>query len=388
MDFRPDKLPEWATGGSADIVEPAAGRKALGWEKDDEPPCGWLNWIKNNIYAWLLFYANLVLDNFFTVELDRTAAWTDVIYTIFKSSATAPEFYVCAGIEGIQISNSAKSGTWYETLSIGGWRCGCATNHASSKAVVAGASGAIRTTQDGATWTVRTPAASFSGTFWGAAFVQVGSPATDYIVLVGTGGTIQYSTDGGLNWSAATPAGSYNHTFYDVAWGEYGVGPIRRCVAVGANGEIQYSDGVFAGWTQATVAGGYMGDFRGVTFGSIPGITKGNKVWVAVGEDSEIQYSADGATWYQASLPTIPTGDDFLGVVWGYAGFLAAGEGGLLLGSTDGMTWRKHYSGFNQTGDNSHYAVGTDLNGYYLGAIGDGFGGTIIFSSLRAGNYD
>lgn len=51
---QPDS-PEWASGVSADIVEPSSDRKALGWEVDDKPPAGWMNWWKNLVYQWVAY---------------------------------------------------------------------------------------------------------------------------------------------------------------------------------------------------------------------------------------------------------------------------------------------------------------------------------------------
>lgn len=46
-------LPEWATGGSAAVVEPSAGVKAVGWEGGEEPPAEWFNWWQLLVYQWI-----------------------------------------------------------------------------------------------------------------------------------------------------------------------------------------------------------------------------------------------------------------------------------------------------------------------------------------------
>lgn len=46
-------LPEWATGGSAAIVEPSAGVKAVGWQGGEEPPAEWFNWWQLLVYQWI-----------------------------------------------------------------------------------------------------------------------------------------------------------------------------------------------------------------------------------------------------------------------------------------------------------------------------------------------
>lgn len=45
MATRPDKLPRFATGGSASVVEPSEGKKDAGWEADEMPPAGYFNWL-------------------------------------------------------------------------------------------------------------------------------------------------------------------------------------------------------------------------------------------------------------------------------------------------------------------------------------------------------
>jgi hypothetical protein len=49
---KPADLPEWATSGSAQITEPSAGKKALGWVKE-KPTFRFFNWFWNQVYLWL-----------------------------------------------------------------------------------------------------------------------------------------------------------------------------------------------------------------------------------------------------------------------------------------------------------------------------------------------
>jgi hypothetical protein len=50
---KPTQLPEWATGAGADVSEPNAARKALGWVAGLVPPAGHQNWWQNLVYDWL-----------------------------------------------------------------------------------------------------------------------------------------------------------------------------------------------------------------------------------------------------------------------------------------------------------------------------------------------
>lgn len=49
---KPTDLPQWADGGSAQITEPSAGKKLLGWIKE-KPSFAFFNWFWNLVYQWL-----------------------------------------------------------------------------------------------------------------------------------------------------------------------------------------------------------------------------------------------------------------------------------------------------------------------------------------------
>ncbi len=51
---KPSTLPEWATGG--DVVEPIAGKKAVGFVDEEHPPAQHLNWLFLLIYQWILWF--------------------------------------------------------------------------------------------------------------------------------------------------------------------------------------------------------------------------------------------------------------------------------------------------------------------------------------------
>lgn len=52
MATKPTSLPEWASSGV--IVEPAAGKKALGWTTE-RPAYTFFNWLFNLIYQWIQY---------------------------------------------------------------------------------------------------------------------------------------------------------------------------------------------------------------------------------------------------------------------------------------------------------------------------------------------
>lgn len=191
----------------------------------------------------------------------------------------------------------------------------------SSTTVVAGVSGGIYSSTDEASWTLRTPAASFAGTFHGGAY------GASTFVLVGTSGTIQTSA-AGTTWAAQTAAGGYTGTFYDVIWSPV----LNSFVAVGGGGAIQTSTNGTS-WTARTAAGGFAGDFTRVVEFALAG-----KI-VAMGAGGVIQTSTDGITWTSVTNGTT-SGLDLC--VMGNALALLDDTGGTsrsLWVSSDAVTW-------------------------------------------------
>lgn len=384
---RPEKLPEWATDPGADVVEPTSGQKGDGWDVNDKPPAGWLNWLHKTVYNWLAYYQNMVLDNRVAFDTDPVANFSDVIHCIYKSTATDPAFWVLAGSDGVQVASDALHGMFQEVSAPGNFECGHATGASGqSHALIAGIAGVIRTSLNGSTWTLRTAAGGYSGNFLGSCVYYYPGSGTRYQMLVGGGGEIQYSSDGGLNWNQATAAGGYSGNFRAICAGAYGVGPISRMVAVGDSGEIQYADAPFATWTKATPAGGYTGDFYSVTWGPKLSYENGKNVFVAVGENDEVQYSFDGVTWYQAaSYPTVAAGH-LRSIEWALPGFLAVGDNHKIISSQDGQNWVRNYPGDKPPGN--LWTVGTDLLAFYIPANAAGLGGrNVIIKTMRTGNY-
>jgi DNA-binding beta-propeller fold protein YncE len=53
---RPTKLPEWASGASAEVTEPSEAKKDLGWVSGGEkPPHDVFNWWQELVYDWLSY---------------------------------------------------------------------------------------------------------------------------------------------------------------------------------------------------------------------------------------------------------------------------------------------------------------------------------------------
>lgn len=63
MSAMPSVLPEWATDGGADVVEPLLGVKQAGWVVDTQPPAGWMNWLFKTIYLWIVYLSELLTED-------------------------------------------------------------------------------------------------------------------------------------------------------------------------------------------------------------------------------------------------------------------------------------------------------------------------------------
>lgn len=53
MTTKPGTLPEWATDGGADVVEPTTLEKQTGWILSQKPPAQWFNWWQLLVFRWV-----------------------------------------------------------------------------------------------------------------------------------------------------------------------------------------------------------------------------------------------------------------------------------------------------------------------------------------------
>lgn len=53
-------LPQWADGGGADVVEPAGGKKSLGWVDGEAPPAEYFNWLQRQTFLWIEWFSQLL----------------------------------------------------------------------------------------------------------------------------------------------------------------------------------------------------------------------------------------------------------------------------------------------------------------------------------------
>lgn len=176
---------------------------------------------------------------------------------------------------------------------------------------------------DAGTWTQRTVTAGIGQTYYDV--LSPNQPGIADFIVVGTSGIITRTSDGGATW------GPKESTWFSPLRSIAGSTPVGA-LAVGDAGAILRSVGFSTTWSIETPAGGYSGVFHACAS------FKGK--WIAVGQFGEIQYSIIGSgTWAKAVKYPATNSAVFRAVeVWGTVAY-AAGEGGLLYVSEDGVNW-------------------------------------------------
>lgn len=191
--------------------------------------------------------------------------------------------------------------------------------------IVAG-DGVIYKSTNGLAWTSETPGSSYSGNFNNSVYIgAVGG--IQRILLVGDAGEIQAPANNAYNtWTRYH--GGEAFALLGVAWDG------THAVAVGENGAILRCTPAtsLGSWATSTPAAAYAGDFNGIAFGA--------GVFVAVGENGEIQTSPDGITFTHRTAAGGFTGL-FTDVTYAGAQFVAVGANGEVQTSPNGITWTR-----------------------------------------------
>jgi len=171
---------------------------------------------------------------------------------------------------------------------------------------------------------------------------------TDDQVLSVVAGAVAWADGGaGGNYYNITAAGTYTVSLaaglYSVAsTGEVTVGG----VSVDGNlGLVNYASTI----TSIITTNGTTWTTRASGFGTtrIYGVTYGDGLYVAVGDDGKLTTSTDGTTWTTRTSGFGTT--TIRGVTYGDGLYVAVGDSGKLTTSTDGTTWTTRTSGFGTT---------------------------------------
>lgn len=175
--------------------------------------------------------------------------------------------------------------------------------------------------------------------------------ASDITIAVGASASIQrlvlssgaYQAGGFVAEAAAL---LYGGAFQDIA---YGAGLF---VIVGTLEEIQSSAGD-GSWTR-----------RRTGTKTLYAVTYGGGKFVAVGQDGRIVYSSDGITW---TVATSAITNDFHSVVYVAGKFVAGTDTRALAYSADGITWSTVFN-LAEASDASSMAVSASMGAFYAWA--------------------
>lgn len=211
-------------------------------------------------------------------------------------------------------------------------------------------------------------------------------------VLVGSAGTILYSPDG-QNWFAPAASTIPAKDLYGVSANFCGM-PFWTWLAVGANGTIlgTADPGGTVGWTSVGITSNTTQNLRGVacTLNSTPSTVPLYPpltlipLWVAAGDGGVLLTSTDGLTWTTpanfkidgVAVTAFPVGIKAL--TFGTQ-FVAVGDSGAVFTSFDGASWTSQTS---NAGGNTLYAItqppggslyGTIIPNGYMGAVPYGY---------------
>lgn len=218
-----------------------------------------------------------------------------------------------SGVEAITFDtwhwrNPAPTGLNPNAIACGGGGC-----------VAVGDGGTILTSADGGTtWTPRV-----SGTASSLAGVAYGG---GIFVAVGPYGAAAYSTNGGLTWQAKNASSNYN--LLAVASGPLGF------VAVGLDNQ-QYTTAILTLTDPVSASAGWVSQNHDATAGSYSSVACNADTVVAVGANGHIK-TWRGAQWQTAASTTAVA---LYAVAYGAGLFVAAGESGTIVTSSDGLTW-------------------------------------------------
>jgi len=226
--------------------------------------------------------------------------------------------------------------------------------------VAVGTVGTILTSTDGASWTLRS---SGTGSYlYGAAY------GNSRFVVVGASGTIRTSADNGATWvDPFWPyIPPYDNWLYSIAYG-WEFAATGEYDGTPATTELLTSMDAVT-WTQQNSG----------TTSHLFGIGYGNGTFVAVGDEGVILTSTDGVLWTTVRAP-LTENEDLAAVAFGTVNsvdyFVAVGELGTILTSpaSDLVTWTYRASGT----DYDLEAVAYDSTNQAFAAVG-GYGTILL----------
>jgi len=170
-----------------------------------------------------------------------------------------------------------------------------------------------------------------------------------YFIIGANNGVTYFSTDGVT--FTAQPAIGANSAFCGIY-----VAALSRSVALGVAAQSKYRTGVpsTAAWTGSCT--GLTGTIYDVTWSPVM-----SRAVCVDGISGGIFYSTNLIAWTAATNPAGAVG--VRGVCWAGDKFIAVGDGGLILTSSDGITWTQGTSGTSAQLWGVSYGAGTAIVG-------------------------
>lgn len=228
---KPTDLPQWAsdaTGGTPqNVVEPNAGKKAIGFVEEEKPPAEYVNWIWRIIFLWVLwlrdFEANAhtwLAAQVFSAVVQFSQAVTFVVAPILQAGAFAfgrqgfrfpygfpnkPTFSFQENWLGYMVATVQPTAPWHVV------------------SVAADASSKVETSKvngnDNSTGARIFPGANNGNDIWLITGVDNGGPAYAYSgAFFDSGTSVNWQYQSQLRWRAALQTAVGNNATYYMGW--------------------------------------------------------------------------------------------------------------------------------------------------------------------------
>ncbi|MVM29138.1 T9SS type A sorting domain-containing protein [Spirosoma sp. HMF4905] len=253
---------------------------------------------------------------------------TTLILKVARNTATGS--YVALTTTNNKVLTSPNGITWSEPASNTGLGSGlCGLRFLNGKFLAGGRS--IFSSDNGTDWNPLTFSneIQLSAVAYGnGRYVAVGAYRPDYGPVITPAVNVAITSGDGINFSIGNTYHYSNgaRSFYDVTFGK------GLFVAVGEDANIQ------------TSVDGKVWENQKILLGrTLKGIAYGGGLFVAVGYNGVILFSSDGKTWLKNN--SVSATYHYMGITYANGQFVAVGAQGVIATSTDAMSWTFRNSG-------------------------------------------
>lgn len=305
--------------GTADSIQGKPKPVCYGTVLNVTPPC-----VETAKLIYQIADAQMTsVDGVYDRGVSLTVGYLPLYVGVGVDTGTFPPGFV-AGIQ-----SSADSATWASRSGspAGGGAASAARlglGYGAGTWVSVGQSGFLDTSTNATSWTSRTSGLGGQD-IWAAAYGQ------SKWIIAGGNGLMSVSTDNGVTWTKLTSLPFGSTTIRALIYAADGGG----LWVAAAGTTIGYSpDGV--NWKTATAS----------SMTAVYGLTFGNGVYVAVGENAgvpAINTSTDCSSWTSRTVPASHTTTKYLGVTYGNSTYVVVGvnstPNGIIASSSNATTW-------------------------------------------------